>query len=156
MIVFRPQFVQGTQYFFAVTVRALMSVSCIWLRHSFHLQRCCSERWPSLRPLSAVSEMVETMPLVRLPLAVITVGALLIIAIFNFVSNCISFSLLILFNIVTITDSFLKWLVLGPTFWWVMPHYLFLTLHWCIERQFCVECGLGCSREKRSQAVCRI
>ncbi|XP_019361234.1 PREDICTED: adenylate cyclase type 7 isoform X1 [Gavialis gangeticus] len=44
---------------------------------------CCSERWPSLRPLSAVSEMVETMPLVRLPLTVITVGALLIIAIFN-------------------------------------------------------------------------
>ncbi|XP_069724834.1 adenylate cyclase type 7 [Phaenicophaeus curvirostris] len=44
--------------------------------------RCCSER-PSLRRLCAISEKVETMPLLRLPLAVITIGALLIIAVFN-------------------------------------------------------------------------
>ncbi|KAM6324606.1 adenylate cyclase type 7 [Podargus strigoides] len=45
--------------------------------------KCCSEQWPSLRRLCAVSEKVETMPLLRLPLAVITIGALLVIAIFN-------------------------------------------------------------------------
>ncbi|XP_009692950.1 PREDICTED: adenylate cyclase type 7 [Cariama cristata] len=45
--------------------------------------KCCSERWPFLRHLCALSEKVETMPLLRLPLAVITIGALLIIAIFN-------------------------------------------------------------------------
>ncbi|XP_063190456.1 adenylate cyclase type 7 isoform X2 [Chroicocephalus ridibundus] len=45
--------------------------------------KCCSERWPSLRHLCAISEKVETMPLLRLPLAIITIGALLIIAIFN-------------------------------------------------------------------------
>ncbi|POI28532.1 hypothetical protein CIB84_007718, partial [Bambusicola thoracicus] len=45
--------------------------------------KCCSERWPFLRRLCAISEKVETMPLLRLPLAVITIGALLIIAIFN-------------------------------------------------------------------------
>ncbi|XP_053934609.1 adenylate cyclase type 7 [Cuculus canorus] len=45
--------------------------------------RCCSEQRPSLRRLCAISEKVETMPLLRLPLAVITIGALLIIAIFN-------------------------------------------------------------------------
>ncbi|XP_028943378.1 adenylate cyclase type 7 [Antrostomus carolinensis] len=45
--------------------------------------KCCSERWPFLRHLCAVSEKVEAMPLLRLPLAVITIGALLIIAIFN-------------------------------------------------------------------------
>eukprot|EP00075_Anas_platyrhynchos_P033748 XP_027323001.1 adenylate cyclase type 7 isoform X2 [Anas platyrhynchos] len=43
----------------------------------------CSERWLFLRHLCAISEKVETMPLLRLPLAVITIGALLIIAIFN-------------------------------------------------------------------------
>ncbi|NXX44849.1 ADCY7 cyclase, partial [Tricholaema leucomelas] len=46
-----------------------------------------SERWPFLRHLCAISEKAETMPLLRLPLAVITIGALLIIAIFNLVSN---------------------------------------------------------------------
>uniref|UniRef100_A0A8C5JEH3 adenylate cyclase n=1 Tax=Junco hyemalis TaxID=40217 RepID=A0A8C5JEH3_JUNHY len=46
---------------------------------------CCSEQWPPLRHLCAVSEKVETMPLLRLPLAVITIAALLIIAIFNLV-----------------------------------------------------------------------
>ncbi|XP_024064982.1 adenylate cyclase type 7 [Terrapene carolina triunguis] len=45
--------------------------------------KCCSEQWPSMRHLCAISDKVETMPLVRLPLAVITIGALLIIAIFN-------------------------------------------------------------------------
>ncbi|NXN65953.1 ADCY7 cyclase, partial [Himantopus himantopus] len=45
----------------------------------------CSEQWPSLRRLCAISEKVETMPLLRLPLAVITIAALLIIAIFNLV-----------------------------------------------------------------------
>ncbi|TFK09008.1 neuropeptide FF receptor 1-like [Platysternon megacephalum] len=43
----------------------------------------CSEQWPSMLHLCAISDKVETMPLVRLPLAVITIGALLIIAIFN-------------------------------------------------------------------------
>ncbi|XP_043350898.1 adenylate cyclase type 7 isoform X1 [Dermochelys coriacea] len=45
--------------------------------------KCCSEQWPSMRHLCAISDKVETMPLVRLPLAIITIGALLIIAIFN-------------------------------------------------------------------------
>ncbi|KAK4814219.1 hypothetical protein QYF61_012558 [Mycteria americana] len=45
--------------------------------------KCCSEQWPFLRHICAISEKVETMPLLRLPLAVITIGALLIIAIFN-------------------------------------------------------------------------
>ncbi|XP_071296473.1 adenylate cyclase type 7 [Agelaius tricolor] len=45
--------------------------------------KCCSDQWPPLRHLCAVSEKVETMPLLRLPLAVITIAALLTIAIFN-------------------------------------------------------------------------
>ncbi|KAG6936218.1 adenylate cyclase 7 [Chelydra serpentina] len=45
--------------------------------------KCCSEQWPPMRQFCAISDKVETMPLVRLPLAVITIGALLIIAIFN-------------------------------------------------------------------------
>ncbi|XP_026712625.1 adenylate cyclase type 7 isoform X2 [Athene cunicularia] len=45
--------------------------------------KCCSEQWPFLRHLCVISEKVETMPLLRLPLAVITIGALLVIAIFN-------------------------------------------------------------------------
>ncbi|XP_015728986.1 adenylate cyclase type 7 isoform X3 [Coturnix japonica] len=45
--------------------------------------KCCSERWPFVRRLCTVSEKVETMPLLRLPLAAITIGALLVIAIFN-------------------------------------------------------------------------
>ncbi|NXI51165.1 ADCY7 cyclase, partial [Chloroceryle aenea] len=52
--------------------------------------KCCSEQWPFLHHLYAISEKVETMPLLRLPLAVITIGALLIIAIFNFVRIVIS------------------------------------------------------------------
>ncbi|XP_074769564.1 adenylate cyclase type 7 isoform X3 [Athene noctua] len=45
--------------------------------------KCCSEQWPFLRHLCVISEKVETVPLLRLPLAVITIGALLVIAIFN-------------------------------------------------------------------------
>ncbi|XP_054026081.1 adenylate cyclase type 7 [Dryobates pubescens] len=45
--------------------------------------KSCSERWSFLRHLCAISQKVETMPLLRLPLAVITIGALLIIAIIN-------------------------------------------------------------------------
>nr|XP_009943381.1 PREDICTED: adenylate cyclase type 7 [Opisthocomus hoazin] len=45
--------------------------------------KCCSEQWPFLRHLCAISEKVETMPLLRLPLAAIIISALLIIAIFN-------------------------------------------------------------------------
>ncbi|NWR64096.1 ADCY7 cyclase, partial [Bucorvus abyssinicus] len=56
--------------------------------------KCLVKKWPFLRHLCAVSEKVETMPLLRLPLAVITIGALLIIAIFNLVSIRIIFILL--------------------------------------------------------------
>ncbi|NXU00548.1 ADCY7 cyclase, partial [Buphagus erythrorhynchus] len=45
--------------------------------------KCLVNQWPLLHHLCAVSEKVETMPLLRLPLAVITIAALLIIAIFN-------------------------------------------------------------------------
>ncbi|XP_009995753.1 PREDICTED: adenylate cyclase type 7 [Chaetura pelagica] len=45
--------------------------------------KCCSERGPLLRHLCAVSEKVETKPFLRLPLAALTIGALLTIAIFN-------------------------------------------------------------------------
>ncbi|XP_029464376.1 adenylate cyclase type 7 isoform X3 [Rhinatrema bivittatum] len=48
---------------------------------------CCSERSALLPRLSVVSEKVETMPLVRLPLAIITIGALLVIAIVNLPLN---------------------------------------------------------------------
>uniref|UniRef100_A0A8C8SX67 adenylate cyclase n=1 Tax=Pelusios castaneus TaxID=367368 RepID=A0A8C8SX67_9SAUR len=50
--------------------------------------KCCSKQWPSTRHLCAISEKIEIMPLVRLPLAVITIGALLFIAIFNLVMPC--------------------------------------------------------------------
>ncbi|NXF29189.1 ADCY7 cyclase, partial [Nyctibius bracteatus] len=46
-------------------------------------EKCMVKQRPFLRHLCAISEKVETMPLLRLPLAVITIGALLIIAIFN-------------------------------------------------------------------------
>ncbi|XP_009979807.1 PREDICTED: adenylate cyclase type 7 [Tauraco erythrolophus] len=63
--------------------------------------KCCSEQWPFLRYLSAVSEKVETKPLLRLPLAVVTIGALLIIAIFNLAfgnttQSCIEETILLL------------------------------------------------------------
>uniref|UniRef100_A0A8B9FEV9 adenylate cyclase n=1 Tax=Amazona collaria TaxID=241587 RepID=A0A8B9FEV9_9PSIT len=57
-------------------------------------EKCMVKSWSFLRHLCAISEKVETMPLLRLPLAVITIGALLIIAIFNFVSNHFIFILL--------------------------------------------------------------
>ncbi|NWH99686.1 ADCY7 cyclase, partial [Tichodroma muraria] len=50
-------------------------------------EKCLVIQWPLLHHLCAVSEKVETMPLLRLPLAVITIAALLIIAIFNLVLN---------------------------------------------------------------------
>ncbi|NXD21818.1 ADCY7 cyclase, partial [Spelaeornis formosus] len=48
-------------------------------------EKCLVTQWPLLRHLCAVSGKVETMPLLRLPLALITIAALLIIAIFNLV-----------------------------------------------------------------------
>ncbi|XP_077166224.1 adenylate cyclase type 7 isoform X1 [Paroedura picta] len=45
--------------------------------------RGCSERWPPLRYLCTFSKKVKTMPTVRLPLAAIAIGSLLIIAVFN-------------------------------------------------------------------------
>uniref|UniRef100_A0A8C6Z0I6 adenylate cyclase n=1 Tax=Nothoprocta perdicaria TaxID=30464 RepID=A0A8C6Z0I6_NOTPE len=50
---------------------------------------CFAEKWmwPFLHRVCAISETVETMPLLRLPLAFITIGALLIIAIFNLVTG---------------------------------------------------------------------
>lgn len=70
----------------------------------FCLQKCCSEQWPFLHHLCAMSEKVETMPLLRLPLAVITIGALLIIAIFNLVSNRIIFILWTYCNIHSLSN----------------------------------------------------
>ncbi|KAJ6665977.1 hypothetical protein lerEdw1_000881 [Lerista edwardsae] len=45
--------------------------------------RCCSKRWAPARHLRRLSHKVETLPFVRLPLAVIAIGSLLIIAVFN-------------------------------------------------------------------------
>ncbi|XP_008113834.1 adenylate cyclase type 7 isoform X1 [Anolis carolinensis] len=45
--------------------------------------RCCSKQWPPARYLRTLSQKVETMPSVRLPLAIIAIGSLLIIAVFN-------------------------------------------------------------------------
>ncbi|XP_054856635.1 adenylate cyclase type 7 isoform X3 [Eublepharis macularius] len=45
--------------------------------------RSCSERWPPLRALCTFSKKVKTMPTVRLPLAAVAIGSLLIIAVFN-------------------------------------------------------------------------
>ncbi|XP_010190723.1 PREDICTED: adenylate cyclase type 7 [Mesitornis unicolor] len=62
---------------------AVIIVLILFVCFAEKCMRCCSEQWPFLRPLCAISEKVETMPLLRLPLAVITIGALLTIAIFN-------------------------------------------------------------------------
>ncbi|XP_076205393.1 adenylate cyclase type 7 isoform X1 [Aptenodytes patagonicus] len=62
---------------------ALIIVLILFVCFAEKCMKCCSEQWPLLRHLCAISEKVETMPLLRLPLAVITIGALLIIAIFN-------------------------------------------------------------------------
>ncbi|KAM6250622.1 adenylate cyclase type 7 isoform 1-T2 [Spheniscus humboldti] len=64
-------------------VVALIIVLTLFVCFAEKCMKCCSEQWPFLRHLCAISEKVETMPLLRLPLAVITIGALLIIAIFN-------------------------------------------------------------------------
>ncbi|XP_032086650.1 adenylate cyclase type 7 [Thamnophis elegans] len=45
--------------------------------------RCCAKRWPLARYFCRLSEKVETMPSVRLPLAILALGSLLIIAVFN-------------------------------------------------------------------------
>ncbi|XP_010716097.1 adenylate cyclase type 7 [Meleagris gallopavo] len=74
-------------------VVAIVIVLILFVCFAEKCMKCCSERWPFLRRLCTVSEKVETMPLLRLPLAVITIGALLIIAIFNLVSNHIVFIL---------------------------------------------------------------
>ncbi|XP_014797665.1 PREDICTED: adenylate cyclase type 7 isoform X2 [Calidris pugnax] len=62
---------------------AVIIVLVLFVCFAEKFTKCCSERRPFLRHLCAISEKVETMPLIRLPLAVITIGALLIIAIFN-------------------------------------------------------------------------
>ncbi|XP_027540829.1 adenylate cyclase type 7 [Neopelma chrysocephalum] len=62
---------------------AVIIVLILFLCFAEKCMKCCSDQWPFLRRLCAVSEKVETMPLLRLPLAVITIAALLIIAIFN-------------------------------------------------------------------------
>ncbi|XP_030060210.1 adenylate cyclase type 7 isoform X1 [Microcaecilia unicolor] len=49
--------------------------------------RCCSERSTLLPHLYALAEKVETMPLLRLPLAIITIGSLLVIAVVNLPLN---------------------------------------------------------------------
>ncbi|XP_065589325.1 adenylate cyclase type 7 isoform X2 [Cyrtonyx montezumae] len=64
-------------------VVAVVIVLILFVCFADKCMKPCSERWPFLRHLCTVSEKVETMPLLRLPLAVITIGALLIIAIFN-------------------------------------------------------------------------
>ncbi|XP_009461789.1 PREDICTED: adenylate cyclase type 7 [Nipponia nippon] len=63
---------------------AVIIVLILFVCFAEKFMKCCPEQWPCLRHLCAISEKVETMPLLRLPLAVITIGALLIIAIFNF------------------------------------------------------------------------
>ncbi|NXJ62849.1 ADCY7 cyclase, partial [Rostratula benghalensis] len=72
---------------------AVIIVLILFVCFAEKCMKCFSEQWPSLHHLCAISEKVETMPLLRLPLAVITIGALLIIAIFNLVSNHIVFIL---------------------------------------------------------------
>ncbi|XP_008936261.1 PREDICTED: adenylate cyclase type 7 [Merops nubicus] len=62
---------------------AVIIVLILFVCFAEKCMKCCSEQWPVLRRLCAISGKVETMPLLRLPLAVITIGALLIIAIFN-------------------------------------------------------------------------
>ncbi|KAJ7419500.1 hypothetical protein WISP_53875 [Willisornis vidua] len=62
---------------------AVIIVLILFLCFAEKCMKCCSDQWPLLRHLCAVSEKVETMPLLRLPLAFITIAALLIIAIFN-------------------------------------------------------------------------
>ncbi|NXQ88463.1 ADCY7 cyclase, partial [Nyctibius grandis] len=65
-------------------------------------EKCMVKQRPFLRRLCAISEKVETMPLLRLPLAVITIGALLIIAIFNL--TCVS----VLYVVVSFSEVWLQ------------------------------------------------
>ncbi|XP_039208358.1 adenylate cyclase type 7 isoform X2 [Crotalus tigris] len=44
---------------------------------------CCAKRWPLTRYFRLLSEKVETMPSIRLPLAILALGSLLILAVFN-------------------------------------------------------------------------
>ncbi|XP_054696346.1 adenylate cyclase type 7 [Grus americana] len=62
---------------------AVIIVLILFVCFAEKCMKCCSEQWPFLRHLCAISEKVERMPLLRLPLALITIGALLVIAIFN-------------------------------------------------------------------------
>nr|XP_028596022.1 adenylate cyclase type 7 isoform X2 [Podarcis muralis] len=55
--------------------------------------RPCSKQWPPARYLRTLSEKMETMPAVRLPLATIAIGSLLILAVSNLhtdqtIGNC--------------------------------------------------------------------
>uniref|UniRef100_A0A8C5WQL0 Adenylate cyclase type 7 n=1 Tax=Laticauda laticaudata TaxID=8630 RepID=A0A8C5WQL0_LATLA len=45
--------------------------------------KCCAKRWAPARYFCRLSEKVETMPSVRLPLAILALGSLLILAVFN-------------------------------------------------------------------------
>ncbi|NXF99698.1 ADCY7 cyclase, partial [Sakesphorus luctuosus] len=65
---------------------AVIIVLILFLCFAEKCMKCCSDQWPLVHHLCAVSEKVETMPLLRLPLAFITIAALLIIAIFNLCS----------------------------------------------------------------------
>ncbi|KAM6430062.1 adenylate cyclase type 7 isoform 2-T2 [Liasis olivaceus] len=49
--------------------------------------RCCAKRWPLMRYLCTLSEKVETMPSIRLPLAILALGSLLILAVFNLLAG---------------------------------------------------------------------
>ncbi|KAJ7311843.1 hypothetical protein JRQ81_006156 [Phrynocephalus forsythii] len=50
-------------------------------------EKCCSKRWTPVRYLRTFSQKVETLPAVRLPLATLALGSLLIIAAFNLPTN---------------------------------------------------------------------
>uniref|UniRef100_A0A8C6XV96 Adenylate cyclase type 7 n=1 Tax=Naja naja TaxID=35670 RepID=A0A8C6XV96_NAJNA len=60
-----------------------------WICHletfPFCWQKCCAKRWAPARYFRRLSEKVETMPSVRFPLAILALGSLLILAVFNLV-----------------------------------------------------------------------
>ncbi|XP_006121204.2 adenylate cyclase type 7 [Pelodiscus sinensis] len=66
---------------FGIVAILILLILCVCFANK--CLKCCSEHWPSTHHLCAILDKVETVPLVRVPLAVITIGALLIIAIFN-------------------------------------------------------------------------
>ncbi|NXO48839.1 ADCY7 cyclase, partial [Aramus guarauna] len=84
---------------------AVIIVLILFVCFAEKCMKCCSEQGPFLRHLCAISEKVERMPLLRLPLALITIGALLVIAIFNLVSNRIIFILAIKNNAFSVFGS---------------------------------------------------